>query len=164
MCLWSLKKGVGSGSISQRYGSWDPDPHQNVTDPQHCLRVLQICRCQAVSILFMRPPFLIPDQYCTRVADWQSFYQLKINFLIWIFIIIIFTGAWRCWQEFTMRSKFKGKYLEIEPIGNCAYLLIIWLDESIPPCRRVSDTSRHRCGRSLPEVGVLNRNISGSAR
>ncbi len=35
----SLKKGVGSGvgsgSISQRYGSADPDPHQNVTDPQH---------------------------------------------------------------------------------------------------------------------------------
>jgi hypothetical protein len=29
--------GVGSGSISQRYGSGDPDsdPHQNVTDPQH---------------------------------------------------------------------------------------------------------------------------------
>jgi hypothetical protein len=28
-----------SGSISQRYGSGDPnpDPHQNVTDPQHCL-------------------------------------------------------------------------------------------------------------------------------
>jgi hypothetical protein len=25
----SLKKGVGSGSISQRYGSEDPDPHQN---------------------------------------------------------------------------------------------------------------------------------------
>jgi hypothetical protein len=57
MCLWvsykkklfsasfgslkSLKKGVrsdvGSGSISQRYGSGysDPDPHQNVTDPRH---------------------------------------------------------------------------------------------------------------------------------
>jgi hypothetical protein len=33
----SLKKGVGSGSgsISQRYGSADPDPHQDVTDPQH---------------------------------------------------------------------------------------------------------------------------------
>jgi hypothetical protein len=26
---------VGSGSISQRYGSGDPDPHQNVMDPQH---------------------------------------------------------------------------------------------------------------------------------
>ncbi len=37
--LKSLKKGVGSGawSISKRYGSADPDPHQNVTDPQHCL-------------------------------------------------------------------------------------------------------------------------------
>ncbi len=31
-----MKKEVGS--ISQRYGSGDPDPdpHQNVTDPQHC--------------------------------------------------------------------------------------------------------------------------------
>ncbi len=29
--------GSGAGSISQRYGSGDPDPvpHQNVTDPQH---------------------------------------------------------------------------------------------------------------------------------
>ena len=26
--------GTGSGSVSQRYGS--PDPHQNVTDLQHC--------------------------------------------------------------------------------------------------------------------------------
>ncbi len=34
--LKSLKKGVGSGSISQRYGSADPDPHPNVTVPQHC--------------------------------------------------------------------------------------------------------------------------------
>ncbi len=25
--------GVGSGSISQRYGSADPDTHQNITDP-----------------------------------------------------------------------------------------------------------------------------------
>jgi hypothetical protein len=31
-----MKNGVGSGSISQRYGSRDPDLHQNVTDPQHC--------------------------------------------------------------------------------------------------------------------------------
>jgi len=25
--------------------------------------------------------------------------------------------AWQCWQEFSMRSKFKGKYLEVEPLG-----------------------------------------------
>jgi hypothetical protein len=30
-----MKKGVGAGSISQRYGSGHPDPHQNVMDPQH---------------------------------------------------------------------------------------------------------------------------------
>ncbi len=28
---------AGSGSISQRHESADPDPHQNVMDPQHCL-------------------------------------------------------------------------------------------------------------------------------
>jgi hypothetical protein len=29
----------GSESISQRHGSADPDPHQNVMDPQHCQKV-----------------------------------------------------------------------------------------------------------------------------
>jgi hypothetical protein len=28
-----------SGSISQRHGSADPDPHQNVIDPEHCFKV-----------------------------------------------------------------------------------------------------------------------------
>jgi hypothetical protein len=30
--------GSASGSISQRHGSADPDPHQNVIDPEHCFR------------------------------------------------------------------------------------------------------------------------------
>jgi hypothetical protein len=30
----------GSGSISQRLGSADPDPHQNVIDPEHCLKAV----------------------------------------------------------------------------------------------------------------------------
>jgi hypothetical protein len=32
--------GSASGSISQKHGSADPDPdpHQNVMDPQHCLK------------------------------------------------------------------------------------------------------------------------------
>jgi hypothetical protein len=29
--------GSASGSISQRHGSADPDPHQNVMDPEHCI-------------------------------------------------------------------------------------------------------------------------------
>jgi hypothetical protein len=34
--------GVGSGSISQRYGSGDP--HQNVTNPSHCFFVGRMSR------------------------------------------------------------------------------------------------------------------------
>jgi hypothetical protein len=35
--LRSMTKVAGSGSISERHGSADPDPHQNVMDPEHCL-------------------------------------------------------------------------------------------------------------------------------
>jgi hypothetical protein len=31
-----MTKIAGSRSVSQRYGSANPDPYQNVTDPQHC--------------------------------------------------------------------------------------------------------------------------------
>ncbi len=55
--LKSLKKGIGSGvgsgcgagsgSVSQRYGfvDLDPYPHQNVTDPQHCLTRVELFFC-----------------------------------------------------------------------------------------------------------------------
>ncbi len=33
--LKSLTKKAGTGSISQRHGSADPDPIQNVMDPEH---------------------------------------------------------------------------------------------------------------------------------
>jgi hypothetical protein len=40
----------GSGSISQRHGSvnTDPDPHQNVMDPQHCLIVKKVIHFQLI--------------------------------------------------------------------------------------------------------------------
>ena len=34
-----MTKIAGSGFISQRHGSPDPDPPQNVMDPQHCSKV-----------------------------------------------------------------------------------------------------------------------------
>ncbi len=37
-----MKKGDGSG-VSPRYGTWDPDPHQNVTDPQHWIEAAWQC-------------------------------------------------------------------------------------------------------------------------
>jgi hypothetical protein len=38
-----MKKIAGSGSISQRHGSADPDPdpHQHVMDPEHCYQGLK---------------------------------------------------------------------------------------------------------------------------
>ncbi len=33
---------IESGSVSQMYGSADPDPYQNVTEPQHCFKRLWI--------------------------------------------------------------------------------------------------------------------------
>jgi hypothetical protein len=42
--------GARSGCISKRHGSPDPDPYQNVTDPQHCLSVLNLFLLEAHAI------------------------------------------------------------------------------------------------------------------
>jgi hypothetical protein len=36
----------GSESVSQRYGSADPDPYQNVTDPQHWSANVNLEACE----------------------------------------------------------------------------------------------------------------------
>lgn len=48
--------------------------------------------------------------------------------------LVVIEGSWKCWQEFTMRSKFKGKYLEIEPIGRsqCNNILLVGLEVCLP--------------------------------
>jgi hypothetical protein len=41
--------GFGSGSISKRDGSANPDPYQKVTDPQHCGQlILNVFYCTAI--------------------------------------------------------------------------------------------------------------------
>jgi hypothetical protein len=59
--LKSLKKGVGSGSVSKRHGptdpDLDPDPHQNAMDPQHCV---------LFSIWFM-----VSRNKCTVIRVWK---------------------------------------------------------------------------------------------
>jgi len=34
-----MVKRAGTGSVGQKYGSEDPDPYQNVTDPEHCFKL-----------------------------------------------------------------------------------------------------------------------------
>ncbi len=79
--LKSLKKGVGSGagsgggagsrsgSISQRWGSEDPDPHQYVTDPQHCI--------SGFELLDMDPHFECGSRSGSRRAKMTHKYSKK---------------------------------------------------------------------------------------
>jgi hypothetical protein len=53
--------GSGSGSVSQRHGSANPDPYQNVSDPQHCILkiIISISKCYNTRIqVLLRPRFL----------------------------------------------------------------------------------------------------------
>jgi hypothetical protein len=44
--------GSGSGSLVKRHGSANPDPHQNVMDPQHCIqRILSFYVCSGLTIV-----------------------------------------------------------------------------------------------------------------
>jgi hypothetical protein len=59
----------GSGSICQKHGSADPDPHQNVMDPQHWHSI------QSRSYIFFLlndlsaiPTFLLSRLFCTRMV------------------------------------------------------------------------------------------------
>ncbi len=54
--------GSASGSVSHKYGSEDPhpDPYQNVTDPQHCLKkVFIFLLLFLITHIFLK--FVIPD-------------------------------------------------------------------------------------------------------
>jgi hypothetical protein len=48
--------GLPSGSASHWYGSEDPDPYRNVTDPQHCFsykrKILNLKYCVSEEKLF----------------------------------------------------------------------------------------------------------------
>ncbi len=80
--LKSLKK--GAGSISKRYGSPDPDPHQNVTDPQHWLKEPLPPPSTATSLLDRASPMVIQEvssalveAVCRAEADTFANHALK---------------------------------------------------------------------------------------
>jgi hypothetical protein len=66
--------GSGSESISQRHGSADPDPPQNVMDPQHCPEHQKIVISPACSVADPGCLSQIPDPvfYPSRIPDPDS--------------------------------------------------------------------------------------------
>jgi hypothetical protein len=79
-----MKKGVGSGSISQRYGSGDPDPHQNVTDPQHCFfNLLSFARSLSYLEKFLvAPTVTLPTVPNNFNISWKLASAKELIFLV----------------------------------------------------------------------------------
>jgi hypothetical protein len=85
-----MKKGVGSevgsgpgarsGSTSQRYGSGDPDPHQNVMDPQHCMTpkhlLTSLLNCPADELWGDRLQLCAPEGNIDTMCASRSSYKI----------------------------------------------------------------------------------------
>lgn len=67
-------------------------------------------------------------------------------------------AGWQCWQEFTMTTKFRGKYLQVIPLGGAFAQFTgsgnkyTWRKVARPPpppprpeSFRVESTKRERC-------------------
>jgi hypothetical protein len=59
--------GSGSGSISQRHGSADPDPHKNVIYPQHWVLLLYIVEMNAGA------PYSLTYWLIVKALAWVTF-------------------------------------------------------------------------------------------
>jgi len=75
--------------------------------------------CTAIRTSKPFNPLLGETFDCDRVDDlgWKCFAEQVMHHPPMVAQHCESVYGWKCWQEFTMRSKFKGKYLEIEPIG-----------------------------------------------
>lgn len=64
-------------------------------------------------------PLLHETFECDRREDygWRCFAEQVLHHPPMVAQFCESLHGWNCWQEFTMRSKFKGKYLEVEPMG-----------------------------------------------
>ncbi len=63
----------GSGSIGLRHGSADPDPHQNVMDPEHFFVCLGF-----FCVFVLRSPCLLKCVQVSYAAEWFQFRIIRI--------------------------------------------------------------------------------------
>jgi hypothetical protein len=91
----SQTKKAGSGSVSQWYGSADPDPYQNVTDPKHCIeletKILKSNFCYQQKVTNMKEFKLQDLSNPPEKTGGQTALQ-KLNFFVWIRMYIKTVG------------------------------------------------------------------------
>jgi hypothetical protein len=71
--------GSGSGSISQRHGSADPDPHQNVMDPEHCGQG-NCPTSHTLTILSISVP--VPTSTCLSVSFYANLERAELDLIL----------------------------------------------------------------------------------
>jgi hypothetical protein len=69
--------GSGSVSISQRHGSADPDPYQNVMDPQNCLDLWTLI--QEPSRLTQKLPRLTLKLWRLALQPWRVRIYIEVR-------------------------------------------------------------------------------------
>ncbi len=111
---YSPEKGVGSGSIGQRYVSADPDPHQNVTDPQR--------QCPEIIVIFRHGW----TQWNRRVAGRKQ---------LWFWIYLKTRTIW-----YMLKSKMcVVLYTETRlPLFLCKKIIFQLLNESVTLCYTIA--------------------------
>ncbi len=103
-CWRPLTKIAGSGSISQRYGSADPDPYQNVKDPQYWF-LASFCGILTDFIPDNRPELPIFCHWllisCPGILIWHYCHVRPLIHGLrssWLFAISTFPGLMSfCW-------------------------------------------------------------------
>jgi hypothetical protein len=82
--------GSASGFISQRQGSADPDPHQNVMDPQYCVKAFMVVFEERVELLVQVVQMIMARvQRVVFVALHQYLGLSKVSY-IFAFLVLSF--------------------------------------------------------------------------
>ncbi len=146
--------GSGSGSISQRHGSADPDPHppQNIMDPQHCFYSFYSLQCQ-LRLLHLSCPRVIGDKIfnildSTGTVPYMIFWK-KVKFT--------FTFGWK-WIQIRIQIRIWIR-IWIQNTAFYFYILGTWLMRQrlirsfFFICRVREGRQGERCVPNYPSIG-----------
>ncbi|XP_032526377.2 oxysterol-binding protein 1 [Danaus plexippus] len=100
------------------------DQAATFTDPAHQLAYVAAFTVSSYATTACRTtkpfnPLLGETFECDRMADlgWRSISEQVSHHPPMVAQFCEGAAGWQCWQEFTMTTKFRGKYLQVVPLG-----------------------------------------------